>query len=205
MIKIQQKVGYIISMIITILIMITITISILSIYSCNNFSQKNKSVNSNPNIVNEISKTKGQAFIKDDGSKPTVLDIAINSKDHSTLVKLVQAANLENSLVNVGPLMVFGPTNRAFDVLPRGTIENLLKPENKQQLSNILKYHVTPGNYSKKFLKKFKKLGQANNQYVDVKVIDGEVYVGGARIIASVPAGNGIVHVVDNVLLPNQK
>jgi uncharacterized surface protein with fasciclin (FAS1) repeats len=203
MIKVNQKLKLTISLAITILILLTITI--LSAHSCDNFNQKNKSDNSSPNIINEISKTKGQAFIKDDGSKPTVLHIAINSANHSTLVKLVQAADLENSLVNAGPLMVFAPINRAFDVLPKGTLENLLKPENKQQLSNILKYHVTPGNYSKKFLKKFKKLGQANNQYVDVKVIDGEVYVGGARIIASVPAGNGIVHVVDNVLLPNQK
>jgi uncharacterized surface protein with fasciclin (FAS1) repeats len=78
----------------------------------------------------------------------------------------------------------------------------LLKPENKDALANILKYHVTPGNYSKDFLKKFKKLGQANNQYVQVEVIDGEPMIGGAKILGSVKAGNGIVHVIDKVLLP---
>ena len=147
-------------------------------------------------------KRQGQAFIEDDGSTPNVLQIAIGSSDHTTLVAAVQAAELENVLVNAGPLMVFAPTNAAFDALPAGTVEDLLKPENKATLANILKYHVTPGNYNKEFLKKFKKLGQANNQDLAIEVIDGEVYVGGAKIIASIKGGNGIVHVIDKVLLP---
>ena len=69
-------------------------------------------------------------------------------------------------------------------------------------MAYILKHHVTPGNYSKDFLKKFKKLGQASNENIKVEVKDGEVYVGGAKILASVKAGNGIVHVVDKVILP---
>ncbi|WP_066225545.1 fasciclin domain-containing protein [Formosa haliotis] len=144
----------------------------------------------------------GQAFIKDDEGKPTVLSIAMESPDHTTLVAAVKAAGLENVLVNAGPLMVFAPTNEAFAALPEGTLETLLKPENKDALANILKYHVTPGNYSKDFLKKFKELGQANNQYVKVEVVDGEPVIGGAKILASIPAGNGIVHVIDKVLLP---
>lgn len=144
----------------------------------------------------------GQAFIEDDGSTPNVLQIAIGSQDHTTLVAAVKAADLENALVNAGPLMVFAPTNEAFEALPEGTVEDLLKPENKEALANILKHHVTPGNYSKDFLKKFKKLGQANDQNTTVEVRDGEVYVGGAKIMASIPAGNGIVHVVDAVILP---
>ncbi len=146
--------------------------------------------------------TEGQAFIEDDESTPNVLQIALQSEDHTTLVAAVQAAKLENVLVNAGPLMVFAPTNAAFEALPAGTVEDLLKPENKESLANILKYHVTPGNYSKDFLMNFKKLGQANDQNVAVEVKDGEVYIGGAKIIASVPAGNGIVHVVDKVILP---
>ncbi len=147
-------------------------------------------------------KKQGQAFIADDGSTPNVLQIAIGSPDHSTLVAAVQAAELENALVNAGPLMVFAPTNAAFDALPEGTVEDLLKPENKEALANILKHHVTPGNYSKDFLKKFKKLGQANDQNTTVEVKGGDVFVGGAKIVASIPAGNGIVHVVDKVMLP---
>ncbi|WP_371815777.1 fasciclin domain-containing protein [Flagellimonas sp. 389] len=150
----------------------------------------------------EVSKEQGQAFIQNDESTPTVLSIAINSPDHTTLVAAVQAADLENALVNAGPLMVFAPTNEAFDALPEGTVENLLKPENKDALANILKHHVTPGKYDKEFLKKFKKLGQANDQNTTVEVKDDDVYVGGAKILASVPAGNGIVHVVDKVILP---
>lgn len=149
-----------------------------------------------------LESNKGQAFIEDDASTPNILQIALKSSDHSKLVAAVQAAELENALVNAGPLMVFAPTNAAFDALPAGTVEDLLKPENKDALANILKYHVTPGNYSKDFLKNFKKLGQANNQNVPVEVRDGEVYVGGAKIMASVSAGNGIVHVVDKVILP---
>ena len=144
----------------------------------------------------------GQAFITDDESAPNVLQIAIGSPDHTTLVAAVQAAGLENSLVNAGPLMVFAPTNAAFDALPDGTVEDLLKPENKEKLALILKHHVTPGNYSKDFLKKFKKLGQASNENVEVRVDGEDVYVGGAKILASIPAGNGIVHVVDKVILP---
>jgi uncharacterized surface protein with fasciclin (FAS1) repeats len=150
-------------------------------------------------------KVHGQAFIKDDESTPNVLDIAIGSEDHTTLVAAVQAADLENALVNAGPLMVFAPTNEAFAALPEGTVESLLEPENKNALANILKYHVTPGKYDKEFLKKFKKLGQANNQNVMVTVEGDDVFVGGAKILASVPAGNGIVHVVDKVMLPPEE
>ncbi|MDC8001342.1 fasciclin domain-containing protein [Aequorivita todarodis] len=148
------------------------------------------------------SSNQGQAFIQDDESAPNVLQIAIGSPDHSTLVAAVQAAGLENSLVNAGPLMVFAPTNAAFDALPAGTVEELLKPENKEKLATILKHHVTPGNYSKDFLKKFKKVGQADGTDATVEVKGEDVYVGGAKILASVPAGNGIVHVVDKVILP---
>jgi uncharacterized surface protein with fasciclin (FAS1) repeats len=144
----------------------------------------------------------GQAFLKDDEATPNVLNIAIGSPDHTTLVAAVQAAQLENALVNTGPLMVFAPTNAAFDALPAGTVEDLLKPENKEKLAFILKHHVTPGNYSKDFLKKFKQLGQASNLNVTVEVQGDDVYIGGAKIIASIPAGNGIVHVVDKVILP---
>jgi uncharacterized surface protein with fasciclin (FAS1) repeats len=153
----------------------------------------------------EVSKEQGQAFIEDDASAPNILNIAVKSPDHSTLVAAVQAADLENALVNAGPLMVFAPTNDAFNALPAGTVEDLLKPENKDALANILKFHVTPGNYDKEFLKKFKKLGQANDQNVPVEVKGDDVYVGGAKIIASVPASNGIIHVVDKVMLPPQE
>ncbi len=171
-------------------------------FSCKNEAKTQTATDGAGQTEAKETKKQGQAFIKDDVSRPNVLQIAIGSEDHSTLVAAVQAADLENALVNAGPLMVFAPTNGAFEALPEGTVENLLKPENKNALANILKHHVTPGNYSKDFLKKFKKLGQANNQDVMIEVKGDDVYVGGAKIIASVSAGNGIVHVVDKVILP---
>ena len=179
-----------------------VAISLLGAFgACKDATKQEGSAQTETPIQADVAK-QGQAFIKNDVGRPTVLAIAMGSEDHSTLVAAVQAAQLENALVNAGPLMVFAPTNAAFEALPEGTLESLLKPENKAQLSNILTYHVTPGNYSKEFLKKFKKLGQANNQDVQVTVEDGEVLVGGAHILASIPAGNGIVHVIDKVLLP---
>lgn len=181
---------------------IILLISLSFLTSCKNEAKESSTAPTSSTTENANTERSGQAFIKDDEGKPTVLAIAIGSSDHTTLVAAVQAAQLENALVNAGPLMVFAPTNAAFEALPAGTVENLLKPENKNALANILKYHVTPGNYSKDFLKKFKKLGQANNQYVQVEIINGEPIIGGAKIIASIPAGNGIVHVIDKVLLP---
>ncbi len=182
--------------------MLLVLVLILGISCKENSNEKIASETDSSPSTSATTERQGQAFLKDDEATPNVLDIAIGSKDHTTLVVAVQAAELENVLVNVGPLMVFAPTNEAFDALPEGTVENLLKPENKGDLANILKYHVTPGNYSKEFLKKFKTLGQANNQYVTIEVIGDDVYVGGAKILASIKAGNGIVHVIDKVLLP---
>jgi uncharacterized surface protein with fasciclin (FAS1) repeats len=181
-------------------IFITALFGLLLIAGCQNENKKDSS--EGDTMTTSEAKTEGQAFIEDDESVPNVLQIAIGSPDHTTLVAAVQAADLENALVNAGPLMVFAPTNNAFDALPEGTVEDLLKPENKDALANILKHHVTPGNYSKDFLKKFKKLGQANDQNTTVEVKGDDVYVGGAKIVASIPAGNGIVHVVDAVILP---
>ena len=178
-------------------------IFILLISSCNSGEKKDTNATTNTTTEKaEPAKRQGQAFLRDDEGTPNVLQIAIGSPDHTTLVAAVQAAELENALVNAGPLMVFAPTDAAFALLPEGTVEDLVKPENKAVLANILKYHVTPGNYSKEFLKKFKKLGQANNQDVLVEVKGDDVYVGGAKIIGSVKAGNGIVHVIDKVMLP---
>lgn len=174
----------------------------IAFISCKNETKQDATTNT-PDATEAAASQKGQAFIADDGSTPNVLQIAIGSPDHTTLVAAVQAAGLENALVNAGPLMVFAPTNEAFAALPEGTVENLLKPENKETLATILKHHVTAGNYSKEFLKKFTKLGQADDTNVSVEVIGDDVFIGGAKILGSVKAGNGIVHVVDKVILPD--
>jgi uncharacterized surface protein with fasciclin (FAS1) repeats len=187
----------------TIIKVLFVSVFILLITGCNSETKKETTDNST-SAGEATEKRQGQAFLKDDEGKPNVLNIAIGSESHTTLVAAVQAAQLENALVNAGPLTVFAPTNDAFAALPEGTVENLLKPENKGDLAFILEYHVTPGNLGVDMLKRFnnKKLGQANNEYVGVEVKGDDIYVGGAKILGSVPAGNGIVHVIDKVMLP---
>src|SRR5690554_2048832 len=188
----------------TIIKLFFVSAALLVFSACKNETKTEESGNVVESIANaaDVPSNQGQAFIEDDGSTPNILQIALKSQDHTTLVAAVQAAGLENALVNAGPLMVFAPTNAAFEALPPGTVEDLLKPENKEKLASILKHHVTPGNYSKDFLKKFKKVGQADGNDAVVKVEGDDVFVGGAKIVGSVDAGNGIIHVVDKVILP---
>lgn len=161
--------------------------------------------------TNEVASTSqasgnaGQADVKDDLSQKNVVQVAIGSPDHTTLVKAVQAAELVNALSNAGPFTVFAPTNAAFDKLPAGTVENLMKPENKEALADILQYHVSLGVYKAESLTDGQVLGQVNGDNITVTVKDGKVMLGGATLVASVPASNGIVHVIDGVLLPPKK
>ena len=150
--------------------------------------------------VDDVSK--GQSGVKDPDAPPNALDLAISSPDHTTLVAAVVAGGLQNALVNAGPLTVFAPTNEAFAALPEGTVETLVKPENKATLVNILEGHVSPGNYKLEWMKDGMEMYMANGEYYLVEIIDGEYFVGGAKIIGSVPVSNGIVHVVDAVILP---
>ncbi len=137
-------------------------------------------------------------------SAKNVVQVAIGSPDHSTLVKAVQAADLVNALSTTGPFTVFAPTNAAFDKLPAGTLENLLKPESKDALADILQYHVYVGVLKAESLQDGQVLGQVNGGNVTVSVKDGKITIGGANIIASIPASNGIVHVIDAVLIPGK-
>jgi len=147
-----------------------------------------------------------QASVIDDVSANNIVKVAVGSPDHTTLVAALQAAGLVGVLANPGPFTVFAPTNEAFAALPDGTVDNLLKPENKMDLVNILHFHVTPGTYKDDLLKDGLMLGQAQGDKVLVEVQqDGTVTVGGAKILGTVPATNGVVHVVDKVLLPPEK
>ncbi|TGL67665.1 fasciclin domain-containing protein [Leptospira levettii] len=153
---------------------------------------------------------KGISAVSDDKSQQDVLKIAIGSKDHTTLVAAVQAAGLVDSLANQGPFTVFAPTNDAFAKLPAGTVDDLLKPSQKDTLKNILEYHVVVGNLTEAILKteftgKDDELGMANGAHTKVTVKNGKTLINSATIIASIPAANGIIHVVDTVLLPPEK
>jgi uncharacterized surface protein with fasciclin (FAS1) repeats len=131
-----------------------------------------------------------------------IVHVAMGSKDHTTLVAALQAADYVDSLTNPGPLTVFAPTNAAFDKLPKGTVESLLKPENVGDLRNILQYHVAVPVYELKDLKDGMVLGMANGAKATIHVKDGKASINDANIVGSVRASNGVVHVVDTVLLP---
>ena len=147
----------------------------------------------------------GQSGVKDDISNPNVVQVAASSKDHTTLVTAVKAASLVDVLSNAGPFTVFAPTNAAFEKLPAGTVEGLLKPDQKDALSNILEYHVYVGVIKTDAMRDGQVLNEVNGKNITLNVKDGKVMVNGkANIIASIPASNGIIHVIDEVLLPPQ-
>jgi uncharacterized surface protein with fasciclin (FAS1) repeats len=145
-----------------------------------------------------------------------IVDNAVNSKDHTTLVAAVKAADLVATLKSKGPFTVFAPTNAAFDALPAGTVDTLLKPENKAMLQKILTYHVVAGNMDSKAIMKAIKKGKG---MVTLKTVSGgslTAKMNGKMLIltdekggmskvtiADVRQSNGIIHVVDTVLLPN--
>ncbi len=147
-------------------------------------------------------KLTGQSGVKDDESEKNILQVALGSADHTTLVAGVKAAGLADVLTNAGPLTVFAPNNAAFDKLPEGTLDNLLKPENKETLANIITFHAAPGSYTGNNIKGVMGIGQATGDKVKVEVKDGVTYVNGAKVLGTVKASNGYVHVIDAVLLP---
>jgi len=145
----------------------------------------------------------GQSAVQDDVSQKNVVQIAVGSKDHTTLVAAVQAAALVDALSNAGPFTVFAPTDEAFSKVPKETLDNLMKPENKDALSDILEYHTFVGVIRTEQMRDGQKFNQINLKNITLSVKDGKVMVNGkANILASVPASNGIVHVIDAVLIP---
>lgn len=148
----------------------------------------------------------GQEAVQDDVSQKDVVKIAVSSKDHTTLVAALKQAEYVDDLSNAGPFTVFAPTNDAFNKLPAGTVDGLMKNEKKADLQNILEYHVAVGGYKTENMQEGQSLGMANGQNISISVKDGKVIVNGtANVIASIPAANGIIHVVDAVLLPPAK
>ena len=137
-----------------------------------------------------------------------IIQNAVNSKDHTTLVAAVKAAGLVETLEGRGPFTVFAPTNSAFGKLPAGTVDSLVKPENKAALTKILTYHVVPGKLEASSLTDGKKLKTVEGEELTVKHQDGKVWIvdakGGTSMvtIANVNQSNGVIHVVDTVLMP---
>src|SRR5690242_3246020 len=154
------------------------------------------------------------------GGAPTypsknIVQNAVNSKDHTTLVAAVKAAGLVDTLQSPGPFTVFAPTNDAFAKLPAGTVETLLKPENKKTLTNVLTYHVVAGRMSAKDLMEKVKSGGGKAMLktvegadLTVSMKDGKLWIWDAKgdsaqiTIQNVNQSNGVIHVIDTVLLP---
>ena len=147
----------------------------------------------------------GQSAVKDDESARDVVKVAAGSKEHTTLVAAIKQAGLVDALSNAGPFTVFAPTNSAFEKLPKETLNDLMKPENKEKLVDILQYHVFVGGLRTELMQDSQKLNQVNGKNVIIHVKDSKIMVNDANIITSIPASNGIIHVIDRVLIPQEQ
>ena len=136
-------------------------------------------------------------------NKNDIVAVASSAGIFNTLVAAVKAADLVKTLQGPGPFTVFAPNDEAFAKLPKGTVEDLIKPENKAKLTGILTYHVVSGKVMAADVKTMK-AKTVNGQELDIKVADGEVTVNGAKVIKTdIAASNGVIHVIDSVLMPN--
>jgi len=136
-------------------------------------------------------------------SHDDIVDTAISNGNFTTLVAAVKAAGLVDTLKSPGPLTVFAPTDDAFAKLPKGTVESLLKPENKDKLVSILTYHVAPGKLTADKVLKRNHIKTAQGQSLTVMLKGGKPYVDNAQITATdIKASNGVIHVIDTVVMP---
>jgi transforming growth factor-beta-induced protein len=139
-------------------------------------------------------------------AKPDIVDTAVSAGSFKTLVAAVKAAGLVETLQGPGPFTVFAPTDEAFAALPKGTVESLLKPENKEKLVAILTYHVVSGRVLAADVVKLPSAETVQGQRVSIKVGDSGVFVDGAKVVKTdIEASNGIIHVIDSVLIPGEK
>lgn len=136
-------------------------------------------------------------------TEPDIVDIAASNDDFSTLVAAVGAADLVGTLKSDGPFTVFAPNNAAFEKLPDGTVASLLEPENKETLQGILTYHVVSGNVMAADVVNLSSATTVNGKDVQISVKNGSVYVNESKVIATdIVGSNGVIHVIDSVLLP---
>jgi uncharacterized surface protein with fasciclin (FAS1) repeats len=178
---------------------------LLGLTACNNTADKTTETTEGT-ATETTGAVVGQEAVQDDESAKDVVKIAVGSKDHSTLVAALKQAGLVTSLSNAGPFTVFAPTNDAFNKLPAGTVEALMKEDKKADLENILQYHVAVSSMKAESFTDGQSLGMVNGDNVTISVKDGKVVLNGnAVVVASIPASNGIIHVIDGVLLPPAK
>ena len=146
----------------------------------------------------------GPAAANPAASQKDIVDTAVAAGSFKTLAAALQAAGLVDTLKGAGPFTVFAPTDAAFAKLPPGTLDSLLKPENKAKLTAILMYHVVPGRVLAAQVTEMSSAPTANGQALEISAKDGVVMVEGARVTrADILCSNGVIHVIDTVLLPN--
>ena len=174
---------------------------LITIFSCNQ-GAGNKTENSTANDSTAVAGG-GQENVNDNESQKDIVKTAVSSKDFTTLVAALKQADLVTSLSNAGPFTVFAPTNAAFDKLPAGTVDGLMKDDKKDDLANILQYHVALGGLKSEDFKDGQVLGMANGDNVTIHVKDGKITLNNAaQITSTIPAANGIIYSIDEVLLP---
>jgi transforming growth factor-beta-induced protein len=140
------------------------------------------------------------------GERKDIVDTAVEARSFKTLAAALQAADLIEALKGPGPFTVFAPTDEAFAQLPEGTVAELLKPENKAVLTSILTYHVVSGNVTSDQVVKLNSAPTLNGQSVKIAVRNGNVHVDDAKVVtADVRASNGVIHVIDKVILPKSE
>jgi len=144
----------------------------------------------------------GQSGVVDDVSNANIVDIVVSAETHTILRDAVVAAGLVDVLSNNGPFTVFAPNNDAFAKLPEGTLENLLLPENLTTLKTIVTHHAVPGTYDVEALKKHSQMFMATGYYLPVTVDGDDVFIDGNKVLGTIETTNGIIHVIDQVLLP---
>ena len=144
----------------------------------------------------------GQEAVVDDVSQKDIVKIAVGSADHTTLVAALKQAEYVDDISNAGPFTVFAPTNEAFAKVPKETLDDLMKDENRLALQNILEYHVAVGVYRQDYLNDGQTVGMANGKNVTIHLNGDKLMVNEVNVIATIPASNGLIYVVDGVLLP---
>jgi uncharacterized surface protein with fasciclin (FAS1) repeats len=147
----------------------------------------------------------GQSTVQDDESQKNIVQVAVASPDHKTLVAALKAAEYVDALSNAGPFTVFAPTDDAFGKLPAGTVDDLVKPENKDKLRNILEYHVYVGVIRENMMQDGMSLNEVNGENVKLTKAGDRFQVNGANIVGAVSTSNGMIYVVDQVLLPQNQ
>jgi uncharacterized surface protein with fasciclin (FAS1) repeats len=178
-----------------------LVVIVFALFSCKSTTSESSSAPASSDVTAATDGV-GQSNVKDDVSNPNIVQVAVGSKDHTTLVAAVKAGGLVDALSNAGPFTVFAPTNAAFEKLPAGTVEGLLKPEKKADLVNILEYHTYVGALRPDYFQDGQSYEQVNGKKVNITLKDGKISVNGSEIVASIQASNGWIHVIGDVLLP---